>query len=373
MHLSFRRIFLFFFLFLFVSFISYDIGNAKVYFIDKYDSVSSTSNQKPCQLGGYKLRAKDCTNQGKKLSQLCPTDASYGKTCACDAKFKYDATNCTGGKNLTGEQCGGKYENCGCNESIYKWNSASCVSPKLLTGNQCNNNPDGGPNSSLKILYDTCSCPSTYTACTSDKVGSGTTCNDGQNKYSSCLCNSTFVKCDNGGASGSSTCTDSQGTKYTSCKQEVCPAGTVDVATYFEGNLKYFANVNNYVSAGSKKCVTLPTCESLGYSSSYSCVGQKQLNCPFDATKIYCPSPKAVETCGSTVTCSYGCKSTCGGKCVECYPACTVGYTYNFSVSECYFRPYKLIYQPTNPNCGSCECDNSLAACGGKACVCAYI
>ncbi|MFV0626972.1 MAG: hypothetical protein ACK5N8_06465 [Alphaproteobacteria bacterium] len=201
-----------------LTFINIDNSYARVWFIDKEDTPATVGNQKPCQLGGYKYTSKDCTAQGKALKDICPTDPTYGKTCACDAKFKYDATNCTGGKSLTGEQCGGKYENCGCNESTYKWSSLTCTSPKQLTGNQCNNNPDGGPNSSLKILYDTCSCPTGYDVCSSDQIGVGTVCNDGKDKFASCSCNTTFMKCDNGGDTGAKSCTDTQGTKYTSCK-----------------------------------------------------------------------------------------------------------------------------------------------------------
>ncbi|MFV0626954.1 MAG: hypothetical protein ACK5N8_06375 [Alphaproteobacteria bacterium] len=207
-----------------LTFINIDNSYARVWFIEKKETTSTVGNQKPCQLSGYTYTAKQCTTQGKLLKDLCPTDPAYGKTCACDAKFKYDATNCTDNRTVSGESCGGKYEGCGCNTTTYKWNNSSCASPAELTGKLCNKTIEGGPNYGIPgKLYDTCSCPAGYDVCSSDQVGVGTVCNsgDGKQRYTSCQCNTTFMKCDNGGDAGAKSCTDTQGTKYTSCKKEV--------------------------------------------------------------------------------------------------------------------------------------------------------
>ncbi|MFV0627259.1 MAG: hypothetical protein ACK5N8_07925 [Alphaproteobacteria bacterium] len=215
-------------LFFMSTFIYTEKSYAKVYFIDKKDAIGDTMTRKPCQLQGYTYTAKTCQSQGKHLSNLCPADSSYGRSCSCDtAVFKYNNTNCTDNRTLTGDSCDGKYEGCGCNSTVYKWNNSSCTSPKELTGKMCNKTVEGGPNYGVSgKLYDTCACPSGYTTCSGDQVGVGTACQENSvNKYSSCQCTSSFMKCNNGGDTGAKSCTDSEGIKYSSCKKFTCADG----------------------------------------------------------------------------------------------------------------------------------------------------
>lgn len=57
----------------------------------------------------------ECTEGGASGASVCYSGSikkfSECKV-VCDAKFKYDSTNCTGGSSLAGESCGGKYEKC---------------------------------------------------------------------------------------------------------------------------------------------------------------------------------------------------------------------------------------------------------------------
>lgn len=57
----------------------------------------------------------ECTEGGASGASVCYSGSikkfSECKV-VCDAKFKYDSTNCTGGSKLSGASCGGKYEKC---------------------------------------------------------------------------------------------------------------------------------------------------------------------------------------------------------------------------------------------------------------------
>ena len=54
-------------------------------------------------------------------------------------------------------------------------------------------------------------------------------------------------------------------------------------------------------------------------------------------------------------------------------PVIALGYKYNFGPTDCYVRPYIILTDPSNPNCGKCECNNYNSDCGGKPCDCAII
>jgi hypothetical protein len=75
--------------------------------------------------------------------------------------------------------------------------------------------------------------------------------------------------------------------------------------------------------------------------------------------------------------CYYGSHTVsdgCGGTCTKCYPACKIGYFYDFSMADCFVRPAVIIRDPGNPNCAKCECDNSDCRYpNGSQCECAYI
>ena len=58
---------------------------------------------------------KECTDGGAAGAEVCYSGSlKKFSECkeVCDPKFQYDSSNCTGGKVLTGNSCGGKYEKC---------------------------------------------------------------------------------------------------------------------------------------------------------------------------------------------------------------------------------------------------------------------
>ena len=70
-----------------------------------------------------------------------------------------------------------------------------------------------------------------------------------------------------------------------------------------------------------QNCKVLPTCEELGYNKTVSqCAGIEYLTCPFDETKVYCPSTDPCDDYEDK-TCTYGCASyysDCPSKCKTC-------------------------------------------------------
>ena len=58
---------------------------------------------------------KECTDGGAAGAEVCYSGSlKKFSECkeVCDPKFQYDSSNCTGDKVLTGNSCGGKFENC---------------------------------------------------------------------------------------------------------------------------------------------------------------------------------------------------------------------------------------------------------------------
>lgn len=52
-----------------------------------------------------------------------------------------------------------------------------------------------------------------------------------------------------------------------------------------------FTSLLSVQQAEAQTCVTPPSCEALGFNkNSADCVGKTMLKCPFDITRIYCPS-----------------------------------------------------------------------------------
>ncbi len=62
----------------FLAFLNINNANAAIYFISKTDNSVSQDNTKPCSILGYKYTLSQCESHGKKLIDLCPTDAKYG-------------------------------------------------------------------------------------------------------------------------------------------------------------------------------------------------------------------------------------------------------------------------------------------------------
>ena len=81
-----------------------------------------------------------------------------------------------------------------------------------------------------------------------------------------------------------------------------------------------------------QNCKVLPTCEELGYTKTVSqCAGIEYLTCPFDETKVYCPS---LDPCANItgVSCTY-CK-TWDSNCNVCLACCSTS-TYPYTASNC--------------------------------------
>ncbi|MFV0627335.1 MAG: hypothetical protein ACK5N8_08310 [Alphaproteobacteria bacterium] len=323
-----------------------------VYFIEKPDGIYTPQKQKPCNLMGYTLTAKDCEAQGKSIRNLCPTDTTYGKSCSCDTKFKYTTENCIDNKSLSGDQCDNKYEKCECDTIRYKWTTSNCTAPKTISGNSCNpftvaigdiNNPskpyEPSPTEPISVgpikinstaipiaiqsalYYDSCACPSTYSqTCNGNLEGVGTEC-DG--KYASCKCNSSFMLCDNGGAVGADSCNDNEGTKYNSCKQQATCAD------------------NGYSSSSEKTgCVCSPVNVD-GVGTCYNCISRYE-DCK---NKGYIYTSVIVPTCnlGSAGNGQYY-ENTCYALAQECEYD-TGKFLHQKGPSSCKCGPNTLYYQ----------------------------
>lgn len=182
-------------------------------------------------------------------------------SCKCPDNF---TTYCNGSGMIATNPCysGGKIhttpENCTCNKSIFPYDSSNCTSPKILGGSECTN---GNGSTS----YETCSCPSEYTTCSTgadtnrsdyksctDSSGTkhnrckcpstfdicssnqqplGAECTDSYGKkHDNCTCESRFELCSSGSIGSGEYCSDAKGSKYSICQ---CPAGTLNLDTYY--------------------------------------------------------------------------------------------------------------------------------------------
>ena len=148
------------------------------------------------------------------------------------------------------------------------------------------------------------------------------------------------------------------------CYKKACPDGyylDAPNSTYFE----YTTSTGTI----DLQCYKATGCAD-GYSSSGTGAGG-----------IYhgtvCKKDECKPSCTDENNCYYGSHTVsdgCGGTCTKCYPACRVGYFYDFSMADCFVRPAVIIRDPGNPNCAKCECDNSDCRYpNGTQCECAYI
>ena len=200
-----------------------------VHFITKKDAIATGSTNKPCQLMGYTYTKNNCP-EGSVLSNQCPSNPKYYKTCGCDTKNKFTTSNCKSPNILTGGGCNNTYyDKCEC-DGEYKFNESNCASPKVLgTSDSCTTKTYSG-NTVIngKIGYKSCSCPATYSkTCSGNMVptNKNEVCD---NKYTSCKCDPSkfsIANCPNGEAQGTTFCTEENGTKkYQSCKADITPA-----------------------------------------------------------------------------------------------------------------------------------------------------
>ena len=149
------------------------------------------------------------------------------------------------------------------------------------------------------------------------------------------------------------------------CYKAACPSGY-----YLEKpNDTYFTVGSATGTVSGVVCYKATGCQN-GYSSTGTGAGG-----------IYhgtvCKKDECKPSCTDENNCYYGSHTVsdgCGGTCTKCYPACRVGYFYDFSMADCFVRPAVIIRDPGNPNCAKCECDNSDCRYpNGTQCECAYI
>ena len=129
------------------------------------------------------------------------------------------------------------------------------------------------------------------------------------------------------------------------------------------------------VNANAQTCKVPPTCESMGFNQTVtSCNGKTILKCPFDETKVYCPS--AVESnCPANYfpiadIAKLDCVASRGdfliysGSCVSCNK-CPMGYYHGTGLGLCWIDSYTTIVQSNlKTSCYRCSlckgCSNSM-------------
>ncbi|MDD4556831.1 MAG: hypothetical protein PHE89_05865 [Alphaproteobacteria bacterium] len=262
---------------------------AGVYFITKPNETINGTNNKPCQIMGFKVLAEECQD-GQKLFDKCPTGDFY-KTCRCETeKLTYTTENCTkkdSKKELSGASCKDIYfEKCEC-KAQYKYTAADCAKDgKIQDTDQC----DGKSTA--------CVCDSKYqysaSNCTAN-LGGGS-CGG---KYETCSCPSNYSSCSCGGYSGE--CTLNGVTKYrycNSCCSDSCSSGSTWVSCSGSETKTYTGETE--CGSSCYKCVN-DTCSS----------GSKSSPCRSDQ------NPKQVSTTGAGTACYSTDSSTC--TCKEIY------------------------------------------------------
>ena len=190
---------------------------------------------------------------------------------------------------------------------------------------------------------------------------------------------------------------DSSQTNSTKCYTRAscsysCPSGYATSAGsgyYLTSTYKYQVCNGDSSQTNSTKCYERKACSYScpdGYSTSTtssSCGSGYTFKSTSASTQSGCSAKQCgkceklcTPSCTNETNCKWGSYSKsdgCGGTCTKCYPACAPGYKYNFGPTDCYVRPYIILTDPSNPNCGKCECNNYNSDCGGKPCDCAII
>ena len=385
------------------------------------DDMSIDTANQCIQEGFTKLNC----NSVQEPDGLCPYNAAYGKECkcktglitcpagqvgvgdSCNGKYKTcqcspSLVTCASNQNGGGASCGGKYEYCTCKPE-YQYSTSNCTSPRYLTGATCGGKYTGCTCPSSEYCQYGCAsyyaspCGSICASCktnpdcdvTSQNCTYGCALTNTCGKCTSCKsnpdCDVTSQSCSYGCASTNSCgkCISCKGNPDCNVTSQSCPYGC--------------ASTNSCGKCTS--CKGNPDCDVTSQSCSYgcastnscgkctSCKGNPDCNVTSLSCSNGCASTNSCGKCTSCKTCSPTCTSEsncrwgtssvsngCGGTCTKCLPACQAGYTYNYSPSsDCFFRPARHMYQPSNRNCGKCVCDNSNSNCGGRACSCMII
>ena len=298
------------------------------------------------------------------FNRACPyNDKIYDK--CCDASYHFTASQCTSPRKLSTDTCGGKYS-CLCSTSTYPF--ASCNDPQIK-GSSCTD--DKG------TRYATCVCPNSvstpYGCETYYAAPCGSVC---KKAYADNCRNRTAVQtpygCEKSFADCSSKCEKAYSDNCRNRNAVSAPYGCQQVYGDCQSKCEvaYPDNCHNRTAAIAS-CPANATCsyfaDCAAKIQSWSC------NSGYVKSGNSCVK-SCTPSCTNQSNCSWGSTTVsdgCGGTCVQCYPACQIGYKYNFSSADCYVRPAKYIWQSSNPNCGKCECDNR---CTRPPCpVCSYI
>ena len=125
--------------------------------------------QSSCRTYGW-IDAADKGNMECAGYEVLPGGVTCYKNCACPNKYQYTAANCSGDKAPSGAACGGKFDTCSCNSSLFPY--TSCPDGHLLGGNTCSDgtthyseciDPCAGLSDNDCGQFD---CKQTYSQCT---------------------------------------------------------------------------------------------------------------------------------------------------------------------------------------------------------------
>ncbi len=285
------------------------------------------------------------------FNRACPyNDRIYDK--CCEASYTYEASNCPAPRKLSSETCGGKHR-CYCDTAQYPF--ASCSDPQIK-GNACTD--DGG------TRYATCVCPnpvSTPYGCeTYYAAPCGSVC---KKAYADNCRNRTAVQtpygCEKYFDDCSSKCEKAYSDNCRNRNAVSAPYGCQQVYGDCQSKCEvaYPDNCHNRTAAIAS-CPANATCSY--FADCAAKIQSWNCNSGYEKSGNSCVK-SCTPSCTNQSNCSWGSTTVsdgCGGTCVQCYPACQIGYKYNFSSVDCHVRPAKYIWQSSNPNCGKCECDN---------------
>ena len=257
-----------------------------------------------CGDGGTKLyKPEDCCTDGS-IFERCDGEGQVCKGASCTG---YDEDG-----NLY-EACEIGY--CGCGDSY----TEKCTGNGLVgVGEPC-----GG-------LYQSCQCSGEYYACDADAIKSGSSCNDGTQKYTSCTCptpdGGTWVTDPDECCFGySSTCVNYPGgdrvykcnsTPIYNCTcgfsyastTKSCINGCTDDAYDYQGNIPAHVVCNDYVNGIKGKCGADCQCEDGYWDFVEECTAQKSTVCQdlgytdksCDGAWIACPYDVSAKKCLDT-------------------------------------------------------------------------
>lgn len=268
------------------------------------DTNYNMDSENQCKQEGYSNLS---CNSAQQVSDLCPYNSAFGRSCVC----RPDLVTCAAGQTGVGPACGGKYASCSC-PTNFQYTSSNCTSPRSLSGTTC-----GGK-------YSACSCPTGVSTgsfgckeyypspCGSVcKVANTNNCHNRVAVTALYGCMSYFADCpskceraypDNCRNRTAATATHGCQTYWADCSSKCQTAYGDNCRNQTAVTVPTNGRCSTYFSDCSSKCsdwtcnagftnwctAPITDCNTLGYSkSAYQCLNG-YIKCPFDAGKVYC-------------------------------------------------------------------------------------